>query len=160
MSNSLRFPSPWNSPGQNTGVGSLSLLQGIFPTKGWNPGLPHYRQILYQLSHQESLKILEWVAYPFSRGSSRPANPTGVSRIAGRFFTSRATKEAGISHKCNHKPCLEVKKKKKVKNRCSKNVPFLKQFLLISNGSNSHSDLLTVRQGAFKLLCTALFILS
>ena len=31
--------SPWNSPGQNTGVGSLSLLQGIFPTKGWNPGL-------------------------------------------------------------------------------------------------------------------------
>ena len=41
-----------------------------------------------------------------------------------------------------------------------KNVPFLKQFLLISNGSNSHSDLLTVRQGAFKLLCTNLFILS
>ena len=33
--------SPWNSPGQNTGVGGLSLLQGIFPTQGWNPGLPH-----------------------------------------------------------------------------------------------------------------------
>ena len=33
--------SPWNSPGQNTGVGSLSLLQGIFPTQGSNPGLPH-----------------------------------------------------------------------------------------------------------------------
>ena len=43
--------SPWNSPGQNTGVGSLSLLQGIFPTQGLNPGLPHCRQILYQLSH-------------------------------------------------------------------------------------------------------------
>ena len=43
--------SPWNSPGQNTGVGSLSLLQGIFPTQGSNPGLPHGRQILYQLSH-------------------------------------------------------------------------------------------------------------
>ena len=42
--------SPWNSPGQNTGVGSLSLLQGIFPTQGLNPGLPHCRQILYQLS--------------------------------------------------------------------------------------------------------------
>ena len=41
--------SPWNSPGQNTEVGSLSLLHGIFPTWGWNPGLPHCRQILYQL---------------------------------------------------------------------------------------------------------------
>ena len=44
--------SPWNSPGQNTGVGSLSLLQGIFPIQGLNPGLLHCRQILYQLSHQ------------------------------------------------------------------------------------------------------------
>ena len=42
------------SPGQNTGVGSLSLLQGIFPTQGSNPGLPHCRRILYQLSHQGS----------------------------------------------------------------------------------------------------------
>ena len=46
--------SPWNSPGQNTGMGSLSLLQGIFPTQGSNPGLPHCRQILYQLSHKGS----------------------------------------------------------------------------------------------------------
>ena len=46
--------SPWNSPGQNTGVGSLFLLQGIFPTQGWNPGLPHCRWILYQLSHKGS----------------------------------------------------------------------------------------------------------
>ena len=42
---------PWNSPGQNTGVGSLSLLQGIFPTQGSNSGLPHCGQIPYQLSH-------------------------------------------------------------------------------------------------------------
>ena len=42
--------SPWNSPGQNTGLGSLSLLQGIFPTQGSNPGLQHCRQSLYQLS--------------------------------------------------------------------------------------------------------------
>ena len=41
------FATPWNSPGQNTGVGSLSLLQGIFPTQGSNPGLPSCRQILY-----------------------------------------------------------------------------------------------------------------
>ena len=47
--------SPWNSPGQNTGVGSLSLLQGIFPTQGSNPGLPHCRWILYQLSYHGSL---------------------------------------------------------------------------------------------------------
>ena len=44
----------WNSPGKNTGVGSHSLLHGIFPTQGSNLGLPHCRQILYQLSHQES----------------------------------------------------------------------------------------------------------
>ena len=53
--------SPWNSPGQNTGVGSLSFLQGIFPSQGSNPGLPHCRQILYQLSHKGSPRILEWV---------------------------------------------------------------------------------------------------
>ena len=46
---------PWNSPGQNTGVGNLSLLQGIFPTQGSSPGLPHCGRILYQLSHKESL---------------------------------------------------------------------------------------------------------
>ena len=56
--------SPWNSPVQNTGVGSLSLLKGIFPTQGLNPGLPHCRRILCQLSHQGSPRILEWVAYP------------------------------------------------------------------------------------------------
>ena len=44
---------PWNS-GQNTGVGSLSLLQGIFPTQGSNPVFPYCRQILYQLSHNRS----------------------------------------------------------------------------------------------------------
>ena len=46
--------SPWNSPGQNTGVGSLYLLHGIFPSQGSNPGLPHCRQIPYQLSHKGS----------------------------------------------------------------------------------------------------------
>ena len=49
---------PWNSPGQYTGVGSQSLLQGIFPTQGSNPGLPHCRQILYQLSNQGSSALL------------------------------------------------------------------------------------------------------
>ena len=85
--------SPWNSPGQNTGVDSPSLLQRIFPTQGSNPGLPHGRQILYQLSHQGSPRILEWVTYPFSRGSSFPRNWIGVSWIAGGFFTIWATRE-------------------------------------------------------------------
>ena len=80
-------PKDWNSPGQNTGVGSLSLLQGIFPDQGSNPGLPHCR-ILYQLSHKGSPRILEWVAYPFSSESSQFRNQTGVSCIAGRFFTN------------------------------------------------------------------------
>ena len=52
--------SPWNSLGQNTGVGSLSLLQGIFPTQESNPGLPHCRWILYQLSHKGCL-IKEYI---------------------------------------------------------------------------------------------------
>ena len=96
VSNSLQphgLYSPWNSPGQNTGLGSLSLLQRIFPTEGLNPGLPHYRQILYQLSHKGSPRMLELVTYPFSSGSSRPRNQTRVSCIAGGFFTNWAMRE-------------------------------------------------------------------
>ena len=55
VSSSLRphgLYSPWNYPGQNTGMGSLSLVQGIFPTQGSNLGLLHCRWILYQLSYQ------------------------------------------------------------------------------------------------------------
>ena len=57
MSNSLRphgLYSPWNSLGQNTRVGGLSLLQGIFPTQRLNPHFPHCRWILFQLSHKGS----------------------------------------------------------------------------------------------------------
>ena len=86
----------WNSPGQNTRVGSCSLLQGIFPTQGLSPGLWYFRWILYQRSHQGNPRILEWIAYPFSRGSSQPRNQTGVSCIAGRFFISWATRKALI----------------------------------------------------------------
>ena len=57
--------SPWNSLGQNTGVGSLSLLQRIFPTQELNPGLLHCRQILHQLSPQGNTAILlSWVIVP------------------------------------------------------------------------------------------------
>ena len=101
MSDSLRphgLYSPWNSPGQNTGMGSLSRLQEIIPTQGLNPGLQHCRWILYQLSHKARPRILEWVAYPFSR-SSQLRNRTGVSCIASRFFTNWAMREALTSIK-------------------------------------------------------------
>ena len=86
--------SPRDSPGQNSGLGSLSLLQWIIPTQGLNPGLPHGRWMLYQLSHKGSSGILEWVAYPFCSGSSWPRNQTRVSCIAGRFFTNWIIREA------------------------------------------------------------------
>ena len=89
--------SSWNSLGQNILVGSLSLLQGIFPTQGSDPGLPKCRQILHQLSLKGSPRILEWVVYPFSRGSSQPRNPPGISRFVGGFFTNWAIREAQSS---------------------------------------------------------------
>ena len=113
VSNSLRLHgqySPWNSPGQNTGVDSLSLFQGIFPTQGLNPGLPYCRRILYQLSHKGSPNLFEeiiicWRIYrnnskewlhttlTISRESSWPRAQIWVSCIEGRFFTIWATKE-------------------------------------------------------------------
>ena len=75
-------PSPWpligkpqvsfglgDSPGKNTGVSFLALLQLIFPVQGWNPGLLHSRQILYQLSHRGSSIIFLSVIYLFCRGT-------------------------------------------------------------------------------------------
>ena len=83
-----------DSPGKNIGLGCHDLLQGIFPTQGSNPELPCCRQVLYHLSYQRSPRILKWVAYPFSRGFSQPRNQTGVSCIAGRFFTNWAIQSA------------------------------------------------------------------
>ena len=63
MSDSLQplgLYSPWNSSGQHTGMGSLSLLQSIFPTQGSNPGLLHCRRVLYQLRHQIETKLNRW----------------------------------------------------------------------------------------------------
>jgi len=86
--------SPWNSPRQNTGVHSHSLLQGIFPTQGSNPGILHYMQILTSWVTMEALEYWEWVVYPFSNGAFQPRNQTRVSCIASEFFTSWATGEA------------------------------------------------------------------
>ena len=93
-----------DSPGKNTGVSCHALLQGIFPTQGWNPGIPHCRRILYQLRYQGNPRILDWVAYPVSRGSSQPRNRTGISCIAGGFFTSWAKSP----HACMHLSRLQI----------------------------------------------------
>ena len=75
VSNSLRphgLYSPWNSPCQNTGVGSLSLLQGIFLTQESNRGLLHCRWILYQLSHREAQGYWSGQAIPSPGDHSDP----------------------------------------------------------------------------------------
>ena len=105
-----------DSPGKNAEVGRHAFLQGIFPTQGLIPGLPHCRRMPYHLSHQGKVKvsqscptlcdatdcsllgspvhgilqakILEWVAFSFFRGSSQPRFQIQVSFIAGGFFTS------------------------------------------------------------------------
>ena len=105
--------------GQNTGVGSLPLLQAIFPTQGTNPGLPHCRRILYQLSHKGSPRILEWVTYPFSSKCSWPRNQTRISSITGGFFTNWAIREALKSkhqskvHKSHHFMANRMEEKRK-----------------------------------------------
>ena len=105
----------WISPGKNTGVCSLSFLQGIFPTQGSNPGLPHCRQILYHLSHQGSPRILGWVDYTFSSKSSWPRNPTRVSSLQAYSFTTE------LSGKLSRKPLpwLAINSHPKVKNLVS-----------------------------------------
>ena len=77
-------------------MGSLSFSKGIFPIQGLNPGLPHCRWILYQLSHKGSPRLLEWVAYLFSSGSSQSRNRSSVSCISGKFFTNWAIREVFI----------------------------------------------------------------
>ena len=121
MSNSLqprglqtvRSLCPWTSPGQNTGVGSHSLLQGIFPTQGWNPGLPHCRQILYPLSHQGRSKSIKptgiecfcvqpgrvwlFLLFPLQLSSlTSGQSPSAPVPPCSLFFNSR--KNTGLSH--------------------------------------------------------------
>ena len=88
-----------DSPGKITGVGCHTFFQRTFPTQSLNPGLPHCRQFIYHLSDQGSPRIVEQEAQeywrgPLLQGSSLPRNWTGVSCIAGGFFTSWATGEA------------------------------------------------------------------
>ena len=85
-----RLLCPCDFPGKSTRVGCHFLLQGIFPTKGWNPGLLHYRQTLYYLSHQGSPRILKWVTMPFPGDHPNPRiEPAFLTSASdGGFFTT------------------------------------------------------------------------
>ena len=101
-----RLLHPWDFLGKSTGVGCHFLLQGIFPTQGSNPGLLHCRQTLYIWATREVImdytvhgisqpRILECVAFPSPGDLPNPVSAqTQVSLIAGRCFTSWATREA------------------------------------------------------------------
>ena len=84
-----------DSPGKYTGVSCHALLQGIFTTQGSNSGLPHCRQIFYRLSHQGSPRILEWVAYPFSRGSSHQGIKLGSPALQADSLPTELPASAG-----------------------------------------------------------------
>ena len=89
VSNSLRphaLYSPWNSLGQNTGVGSCSLLQGISPTQGMDPGLPHCRWILYQLSYQGSQDKREKYKYEKEHVQNTLENQREILKYHERLF--------------------------------------------------------------------------
>ena len=92
--------SPWNPPGQNTGVGSLSFLQGS-SNPGIKPRSPTLQVDSLPAEPQGKPKNTDWVAYPFSRQPSWPRNWTGVSCIAGGFFTKWAIREALAWMACN-----------------------------------------------------------
>ena len=108
-----RLYSPWNSPGQNTGVGTFPLSRGSSPPRDRTQVSHIAGRFFYLLSYKGSPRILEWVAYPFSRGSSQPKSQTRVSCIAGRFFTNWAIREAQIGkylHNSNIFQCMRMEK--------------------------------------------------
>ena len=76
--------SPWNSPSQDTGVGSLSFLQGTFPNQGLNPGLPHCRWIHYKLSNQGSPRILDLADPGIEPGSPALQADSLPTELSGR----------------------------------------------------------------------------
>ena len=111
MSNSLQ---PYGIPqAQNTGVGSLSLLQGIFPTQGSNPGLPHRRQILYQLSYQRS---------PITKNTTQQNSDSDLTEKSKAFQTSKRIQHHQTSFTINAKG-TPLSRKHKRRKRPTENKP-------------------------------------
>ena len=101
--------SSWNSPGQNTGCGWPFPSPRDLPNPGVEPKSPTLQTDSLPAEPQGKSRILEWVAYPFSRGSSQPGNWTGVSCIAGGFFFYQLSYEgsplrAEVLHKVRSTP--------------------------------------------------------
>ena len=86
----------WNSPNLNTGMSSLSLFQGIFPTQGLNSDLLHCRWILYHWATREGQEYRSGYPIPSPADLPNPGIELGVSCIAGGFFTNWAIREALI----------------------------------------------------------------
>ena len=108
-----RLPCPWNSPGKNTGEGCHSLLQGIFPTQGPDPGLPHCRQILYSLSHQGLSGISHITHLPHYLTHSKHLNTSSHNHwdyftvIGWNYFAvigNGTTEPLGTMHKLRSSP--------------------------------------------------------
>ena len=93
LCNPMVYYSLWNSLGQNTGEGSLSLLQGTFSTQGSNPGCPRCRRILYQLSHQGRpetiLKVLRRIEWEVTCPTLLASEPLNLSAMVRRAFQSQ-----------------------------------------------------------------------
>ena len=100
---------PWNSPGQNTGVGSRSLLQGILPTQGSNPGLLHCRRILYPLSHQGSPHPRWLLTFSGLRQEDKDPAPEPTNRSSIHTIYYRLDLPLGGStwRWEPHRPCLK-----------------------------------------------------
>ena len=109
-------PLSWDSPGKGTGVGCYFLLQGIFPTQGLNPGLPHCRRTLYRLSHSGSQELLEEAVFESQKmGSSCHWGWGGVGRGGARsshwqdILASHLPRRPWKTHLCPKKsPCLHT----------------------------------------------------
>ena len=115
MSDSLQphvLYSPWNSPGQNTGVGSLSILHGIFPTQGLTPGLLHCKRILYQLSYQGRPKTAEDTVNCKTLQTHQPSLSPKVTQLGGEALGSHgshlSTKQKHLSSDLNILVSIEI----------------------------------------------------
>ena len=131
--------SPWNSPGQNTGVGSLSLLQGIFPTQGSNPGLLHCGQILYQLSHA-TREAAEPQGKPKNTGAGSLSLFQGIFLIQELNWSLLHCRWILLSTKLWGKPCLSLTNQILDYSKCSNTwlfykFLFIEEFHLINEGS-------------------------
>ena len=143
------------SPGKNIGVGCHGLLHVIFPTQGLNPGLPYCRWILYHLRQQASPRILEWVAYPFSypfsMWTSWPRNQTGISCIAGRFFTNWATREPKWDYIKLNIFCIEKEAIDKINRQFKECGQYSQTIYLIGVNITNYKELIKINSKKFDL---------